>query len=224
MEILLIEDEPKVSSFISKGLQEFSYRVSVADDIAVAKAMFNNQNFDLIIMDVMLPDGSGIELCRYIRKINADIPILILTALDNIDSKVTGLHAGADDYLVKPFHFNELVARIEALLRRIVKKSNEQILTFADLKLNTWDNTAERNSTQIILTAKEYALLKLFMQNPNKTLSRDYIAEQVWGIDFDTRTNFIDVYVNYLRNKIEKGFNGKLIHTIIGMGYILKEK
>jgi two-component system copper resistance phosphate regulon response regulator CusR len=224
MEILLIEDEPKVSSFISKGLQEFSYRVSVADDIAVAKAMFNNQNFDLIIMDVMLPDGSGIELCRYIRKINADIPILMLTALDNIDSKVTGLHAGADDYLVKPFHFNELVARIEALLRRIVKKSNEQILTFADLKLNTWDNTAERNKTQIILTAKEYALLKLFMQNPNKTLSRDYIAEQVWGIDFDTRTNFIDVYVNYLRNKIEKGFNGKLIHTIIGMGYILKEK
>jgi two-component system copper resistance phosphate regulon response regulator CusR len=224
MEILLIEDEPKVSSFISKGLQEFSYKVSVANDIAVAKALFNDQSFDLIIMDVMLPDGSGIELCRYIRKINADIPILMLTALDNIDSKVTGLHAGADDYLVKPFHFNELLARIEALLRRIVKKSNEQILTFADLKLNTWDNTAERNNTQIILTAKEYALLKLFMQNPNKTLSRDYIAEQVWGIDFDTRTNFIDVYVNYLRNKIEKGFNGKLIHTIIGMGYILKEK
>jgi two-component system copper resistance phosphate regulon response regulator CusR len=224
MEILLVEDEPKVSSFISKGLNEFSYRVSIADDVAVAKVMFNEQSFDLIIMDVMLPDGSGIELCRYIRKINADIPVLMLTALDNIDSKVTGLHAGADDYLVKPFHFNELLARIEALLRRIVKKSNEQILTFADLKLNTWDNTAERNNTQIILTAKEYALLKLFMQNPNKTLSRDYIAEQVWGIDFDTRTNFIDVYVNYLRNKIEKGFNGKLIHTIIGMGYILKEK
>ncbi|OKS85770.1 response regulator transcription factor [Mucilaginibacter polytrichastri] len=224
MEILLIEDEPKVSSFIAKGLQEYNYQVTVAGDNAAAKTLFNAQRFDLIIMDVMLPDGSGIELCRYVRKTNPDIPILMLTALDNIDSKVTGLQAGADDYLVKPFHFNELLARIEALLRRIVKKANEQVLTFADLKLNTWDNTAERSNIQIILTAKEYALLKLFMQNPNKTLSRDFIAEQVWGIDFDTHTNFIDVYVNYLRNKIEKGFNSKLIHTIIGMGYILKEK
>jgi DNA-binding response OmpR family regulator len=149
----------------------------------------------------------------------------MLTALDSIDNKVNGLQAGADDYLVKPFHFNELLARIEALLRRMNRQQTEAgTFIFADLKLNTESKIAERAGTEIPLTAKEYALLELFMQHPNKTLSRDYIAEKVWGIDFDTKTNFIDVYVNYLRKKIEKGFQSKLIHTNIGMGYILKEK
>jgi two-component system, OmpR family, copper resistance phosphate regulon response regulator CusR len=225
MRILIIEDEPKVAAFLLKGLQEANYQVSLANDIATAKKMFDNNHFDLIVIDVLLPDGSGMELCRYIRKADTAIPILMLTALDSVDSKVTGLQAGADDYLVKPFHFSELLARIEALLRRAKnQQSDAQILTFADLKLNTWNKTADRAGTEITLTAKEYALLELFMQHPNKTLSREYIAEKVWGIDFDTRTNFIDVYVNYLRNKIEKGFSSKLIYTIIGMGYILKEK
>ncbi len=225
MKILIIEDEPKVAAFLLKGLQEANYQVSLAGDIAAAKKTFENDEFNLIIIDVLLPDGSGMELCRYIRKLDIAIPILMLTALDSVDSKVTGLQAGADDYLVKPFHFSELLARIEALLRRANNQQTDvQILTFADLKLNTWNKTAERAGTEITLTAKEYALLELFMQHPNKTLSREYIAEKVWGIDFDTRTNFIDVYVNYLRNKIEKGFSSKLIYTIINMGYILKEK
>jgi two-component system copper resistance phosphate regulon response regulator CusR len=225
MKILIIEDEPKVAAFLLKGLQEANCQVGLANDIATAKKTFENDDFDLIIIDVLLPDGSGMELCRYIRKIDTAIPILMLTALDSVDSKVTGLQAGADDYLVKPFHFNELLARIEALLRRAKNnKPDAPMLTFADLKLNTWNKAAERAGTEITLTAKEYALLELFMQHPNKTLSREYIAEKVWGIDFDTRTNFIDVYVNYLRNKIEKGFGSKLIYTIIGMGYILKEK
>ena len=150
-------------------------------------------------------------------------PILMLTALGSVENKVTGLKAGADDYLVKPFHFSELLARIEALLRRQnVTGAENHVLNFDDLKLDTWSNIAERAGKQINLTAKEYTLLELFMRNPNKVLSREYIAEQVWKINFDTGTNFIDVYMSYLRNKIEKGFKSKLIHTVIGMGYILK--
>jgi DNA-binding response OmpR family regulator len=143
-----------------------------------------------------------------------------------VDDKVNGLQAGADDYLVKPFHFSELLARISALLRRFRPENSKEggILTFSDLKLNTFTKTAERASAEISLTTKEYHLLELFMRNPNKTLSRDYIAEKVWDIQFDTGTNFIDVYVNYLRKKIEKDQQAKLIHTVIGMGYILKEK
>ncbi|MDN5286332.1 MAG: Response regulator MprA [Mucilaginibacter sp.] len=225
MKVLLVEDEPKVAAFISKGLEECDYQVTIARDGLSAKRVFDTNSFDLLILDVMLPDISGIELCRIIRKSNTEIPLLMLTALDNVDSKVTGLQAGADDYLVKPFHFNELLARMEALLRRARKDTDQlQILAFADLKLNTWDKTAERAGVQISLTAKEYSLLELFMLHPNKTLSREYIAEKVWGIGFDTGTNFIDVYVNYLRKKIEKGFNSKLIFTIINMGYILKEQ
>lgn len=223
MKILLVEDEPKVAAFISKGLEEYDYSIIIARDGSSAKKIFEMNSFDLLILDVMLPDITGIELCRIIRKSNTDIPLLMLTALDNVDSKVTGLQAGADDYLVKPFHFNELLARIEALLRRARKNTEEQqMLTFGDLKLNTWDKTAERAGVQISLTAKEYSLLELFMMHPNKTLSREFIAEKVWGIGFDTGTNFIDVYINYLRKKVEKEFSSKLIFTIINMGYILK--
>jgi len=225
MHILLIEDEPKVAAFLLKGLQESQYHVSLAVDVFDAKQALRADDYHLIIIDVLLPDGNGMDLCRYIRKQDVLTPILMLTALDSIDNKVSGLQAGADDYLVKPFHFNELLARIEALLRRTARLQTEPgVLSFADLKLNTGSKIAERAGAEIVLTAKEYALLELFMQHPNKTLSRDYIAEKVWGIDFDTKTNFIDVYVNYLRKKIEKGFQGKLIHTNIGMGYILKER
>ena len=221
--ICLVEDEQKVAAFISKGLEEQGYKLSIANDGITAKALLQKNDFDLLILDVMLPDINGIELCRQIRFTDTKTPILMLTALDQVQNKVSGLKAGADDYLVKPFHFIELLARIEALLRRKkVVESADHILVFDDLKLDTWSNVAERAGQQIALTAKEYTLLELFMSYPNKVLSREYIAEQVWKIDFDTGTNFIDVYVNYLRKKIEKGFKNKLIHTVIGMGYILK--
>jgi two-component system copper resistance phosphate regulon response regulator CusR len=221
--ICLVEDEQKVAAFISKGLEEQGYKLSIANDGITAKSLLQKHDFDLLILDVMLPDINGIELCRQIRFTDTKTPILMLTALDQIQNKVSGLKAGADDYLVKPFHFIELLARVEALLRRQkVVETVDHILVFDDLKLDTWSNIAERAGQQIALTAKEYTLLELFMSHPNKVLSREYIAEQVWKIDFDTGTNFIDVYVNYLRKKIEKGFKNKLIHTVIGMGYILK--
>jgi two-component system, OmpR family, copper resistance phosphate regulon response regulator CusR len=221
--ICLVEDEQKVAAFICKGLEEYGYKLKTAKDGASAKLLLLNSDFDLLILDVMLPDINGIELCRQIRLTDTKTPIMMLTAVDQVQNKVSGLKAGADDYLVKPFHFSELLARIEALLRRqSVAVTEDHILVFNDLKLDTWSNVAERGGNQITLTAKEFTLLELFMRHPNKVLSREYIAEQVWKIDFDTGTNFIDVYVNYLRNKIEKGFKNKLIHTVIGMGYILR--
>lgn len=224
-QICLVEDEQKVAAFICKGLEEHGYKITTAKDGAAAIALLQSSKFNLYILDVMLPDINGIELCRQIRRNDTTTPILILTALDQINNKVEGLKAGADDYLVKPFHFSELLARIEALLRRQMinrNSNNDQTLTFDDLKLDTWSNVVERAGIPITLTAKEYTLLELFMRNPNKILSREYIGEEVWKIDFDTGTNFIDVYVNYLRKKIEKGFKSKLIHTVIGMGYILR--
>ncbi|MDB5134039.1 MAG: response regulator transcription factor [Mucilaginibacter sp.] len=221
--ICLIEDEQKVAAFICKGLEEHGYKVKTAGDGVSAQIFLKQEQFDLLILDVMLPDTNGIELCRQIRQTDANTPILMLTALNQVHDKVLGLKAGADDYLVKPFHFSELLARIEALLRRNKSNEGNHQMVFDDLKLDTWSKTAERDGRQITLTAKEYTLLELFMQNPNKILSREYIAEKVWEIDFDTGTNFIDVYVNYLRKKIEKDFKSKLIHTVIGMGYILKQ-
>ncbi|HTK22289.1 MAG TPA: response regulator transcription factor [Mucilaginibacter sp.] len=221
--ICLIEDEQKVASFITKGLEEQGYNVKTAADGASAQKLLQQEQFDLLIMDVMLPDTNGIDLCRAVRQKDTQTPILMLTALNQVHDKVSGLKAGADDYLVKPFHFSELLARMEALMRRNKSAEENHQLTFDDLTLDTWSKTAERAGKKITLTAKEYTLLELFLQNPNKILSREYIAEKVWEIGFDTGTNFIDVYVNYLRKKIEKDFKSKLIHTVIGMGYILKQ-
>lgn len=221
--ICLIEDEQKVAAFITKGLEEHGYSVKIAGDGVTAQKLLQQEQFDLLIMDVMLPDTNGIELCRKIRLNDSNTPILMLTALNQIHDKVSGLKAGADDYLVKPFHFSELLARMEALMRRNKNAESNHLLIFEDLKLDKWSKTAERDGRKIVLTAKEYTLLELFMQNPNKILSREYIAEKVWEIGFDTGTNFIDVYVNYLRKKVEKDFKSKLIHTVIGMGYILKQ-
>lgn len=222
--LLLVEDEQKVAAFICKGLQEQGYKVTVANDGAAALRVLQIATFDLLVLDVMLPDMNGIDLCQKIRSKNSAVPILMLTALDEVQNKVAGLKAGADDYLVKPFHFTELLARLEALLRRqaVVQLNENNTLTFEDLKLDLWASIVERAGKEITLTAKEFTLLELFMRHPNKVLSREFIAERVWNIDFDTGTNFIDVYVNYLRNKIEKGFKSKLIHTVIGMGYVLK--
>lgn len=223
--ILLVEDEDKVSSFIKNGLGEHDYKVDVARDGFAGLNRALQENYDVVILDVMLPVINGIDLCKQIRQKHIQTPILMLSALGTIDDKVRGLQAGADDYLVKPFHFNELLARVEALLRRKnITTGSNSILSFADLKLNTGNKTAERGDKQITLTAKEYTLLELFLRNPDKLLSREYITEKVWGINFDTGTNMVDVYVNYLRNKIQKGFDKKLIHTVIGMGYILKDK
>lgn len=221
--ICLIEDEQKVAAFICKGLEENGYKVKAAATGAEGQKLVAKEKFDLLILDVMLPDANGIGLCRQIRESDNETPILMLTALSQVHDKVSGLKAGADDYLVKPFHFSELLARMEALMRRNKAKEEDHLLTFDDLQLDTWTKTAERDGKQIALTAKEYMLLELFLRNPNKILSREYIAEQVWEIGFDTGTNFIDVYVNYLRKKIEKDFKTKLIHTVIGMGYILKQ-
>ena len=223
-QVCLVEDEQRVAAFICKGLEEQGYNVKTAKNGDEAKTLIAKEDFDLLILDIMLPDINGIELCRQIRLTNTQTPILMLSALEQVQNKVAGLKAGADDYLIKPFHFSELLARIEALLRRqkIVVPKEDHTLVFDDLKLDTWSNIAERGGSQITLTAKEYTLLELFMRNPNKILSREFIAEQVWGIDFDTGTNFIDVYVNYLRKKIEKDFTKKLIHTVIGMGYTLR--
>jgi len=222
-QICLVEDEIKVAAFICKGLEEQGYKIKTAKNGEEARKLAAAESFELIIVDIMLPDINGIELCRQLRATDTQTPILILSALDQVQNKVAGLKAGADDYLIKPFHFSELLARIEALMRRQnIGTKEDHVLIFDDLKLDTWSNLAERGGQQITLTAKEYTLLELFMRNPNKVLSREYIAEQVWGIDFDTGTNFIDVYVNYLRKKIEKDFKKKLIHTVIGMGYTLR--
>lgn len=220
-QIFLVEDDERVAAFIKKALEENNYSIDTARDGAEAIKLFPAKAYDLIILDLMLPYLNGIEVCRHIRQKDKNIAILMLTAQSNIDDKVNGLNAGADDYLVKPFHYRELQARIEALLRRRMADANN-LIAVADIILDTHSDTVERGGQKISLTTKEFALLELLMRNPNKILSRQAIAEKVWGIDFDTGTNVVDVYVNYLRNKIEKGFDVKYIHTVIGKGYIFK--
>jgi DNA-binding response OmpR family regulator len=178
--------------------------------------------YDLVILDLILPGINGLELCKHIRKFKLDLPILMLTALGTTKDKVTGLEAGADDYLVKPFHFEELLARIKALGRRRFLISPGIVYKIADLEVDSYKKTVFRSGKAIDLTAKEFSLLELMIVNKNRVLSRSYIAEAVWGINYDRGTNLIDVYINYLRTKIDKGFEAHLIHTVIGMGYVLK--
>jgi two-component system copper resistance phosphate regulon response regulator CusR len=219
-----MEDEEKVAAFIKKGLAENGYNVTVAGNGPDARIQIAENKYDLLIFDVMVPVINGIDMVRLIRQTDTVTPILLLTALGSTADKVRGLKSGADDYLVKPFHFEELLARVGALLRRQEAIADAtQHLVFSGLSLDTFTKTAERDGKIISLTAKEYALLEMFMRNPNKMLSRQHIAETVWGIDFETGTNVIDVYVNYLRNKVDKGFDVKLIRTVVGMGYILKD-
>jgi len=220
----LAEDDIKIASLIKAGLEEHQYDVTSIADGTEALIEFQANPYDLVILDIMMPGLNGIEVCRQLRINNKDLPILILTALGSIEDKVIGLNSGADDYLLKPFHFKELLARLEALLRRSHKNfAPKNQLSFADITIDTYSKTVERAGKQIELTAKEYTLLELFLKNPNRLLSRQYIAENAWDITFDTGTNVIDVYVNFLRKKIDKDFDKRLIHTKIGMGYILKE-
>jgi len=221
-QILLIEDEHRVAAFIQKALEENNYLVDVCRDGAEAIRQFPIKPYDLIILDVLLPHVNGVEVCRFVRQRDKSVPILMLTAMGSIDDKVKGLNTGADDYMVKPFHFKELLARIEALLRRKRTDDDNNLITLGDITLNTNNNTTERAGKKISLTTKEFALLELLMRNHDKILSRQTIAKTVWGIEFDTGTNVVDVYVNYLRNKLEKGFDSKYIHTVIGKGYIFK--
>ncbi len=221
MNLLLVEDEPKIAAFIQKGLTETGYELTVAYDGQHGLRMALQKDYDVIILDIMLPAINGLEICKRIRQEGIHTPILMLTALGTLDDKVTGLQQGADDYLVKPFHFKELVARVQALARRQQPVATNN-LQLADLVLDRNRKLVQRTGKEIILTAKEYALLEMFMLNTNRVLSRSDIAESVWGYDFDSSSNVIDVYINYLRNKIEKGFSSKLIHTVVGMGYIMK--
>ncbi|WP_221391897.1 response regulator transcription factor [Dyadobacter sp. NIV53] len=223
MKLLLIEDEPKTVQSLKQGLEEDGYEVDIAYDGLIGKQLAKNNSYQLIISDIIIPGINGIELCREIRKSGDNTPILMLTALGTTDDKVTGLDAGADDYLVKPFEFKELLARVRALTKRGSNISQTaQILRFADLEISFDAKTVHRSGNKINLTAREFNLLVYLIRNQGRVISKVEIAEQVWDIGFDTGTNVIEVYVNYLRKKIDKDYPVKLIHTQFGMGYVLK--
>lgn len=224
--ILVIEDEPRVANLLKNGLEENGYQIMVAYDGLMGLRLFQTHSFDLVISDIVLPKMDGFELCKEIRKINSGIPILMLTALGSTDDKLDGFDAGADDYMVKPFEFRELNARIRALLKRTNRNVQDmpQERSYADLRIDLQGKNVERNGIFIKLSPKEYSLLLYMVENAERVLSRVEIAERVWNTHFDTGTNFIDVYINYLRKKIDKDFEPKLIHTKAGMGFILTNK
>ncbi len=221
MRILVIEDEAKVASFIKRALEEESYAVDLSADGAQGLDLGLSGCYDLIVIDLMLPGLPGLEVLKQLRKEKIQAPVLILTAQSQVDQKVKGLDAGADDYLTKPFAIDELLARVRALLRRGAPEM-PGVLQVDDLVLNPATREVTRAGQRIDLTLKEYALLEYFMRHAGRVLTRPMISEHVWNQDFDTFTNVIDVYVNYLRNKIDRGRGRKLIHTIRGSGYMLK--
>jgi two-component system, OmpR family, response regulator len=222
MRILVVEDEGRIASFVARGLREAHYVVDVAADGERGLYMAEINEYDLLILDVRLPGQDGISICRQLRSKKIETPILMFSAKNTADDKVRGLNCGADDYLAKPFAFKELLARVQALLRRN-KPSQGGVLKVADLELNQLTHKVTRNGKEIELTSKEYILLEYFMLNPGTVISRTMISEHVWHEDFDSLTNVIDVFVNYLRTKIDKDFAKPLIHTIRGSGYCLKE-
>ena len=224
--ILLIEDELNVAAFIKKGLDEEGYEVTVCHDGESGLATLSCNKFDLLILDIILPKMTGLDVCEKIRDSkHKQLPILMLSALSTTESVVNGLDRGADDYLVKPFKFSELLARIRTFSRRKeLFKDSGQILSIADVKLDLNAKTVYRANSEIMLTPTEYRLLTYFMKNQKKVLSRVDLLENVWDINFDMGTNVVDVYVNYLRNKIDKAFDKKLIRTVFGMGYVMKEE
>jgi two-component system copper resistance phosphate regulon response regulator CusR len=224
MRILLIEDEAKTLQFIKKGLEENGYVVDSAEDGNAGKTLALNHVYSLIISDIIMPGINGRELCQELRKAKIATPILLLTALGSTDEIVEGLDSGADDYLSKPFEFKELLARIRSLTKRQGKSAQEDnLLQAADLIMDINRKLVSRGGKQIDLTAKEFSLLEYFLRHPDKVIPRAELAKNVWNVDFDTGTNMVEVYVNYLRKKIDRDFDKKLIHTQFGMGYILKE-
>lgn len=220
MNVLVVEDEQKVAGFLKKGLEEQGYSVDLCYDGLMGEKLALRNDYDILLLDVILPGINGYELCKRIREAKPKIPIIMLTALGTTDDKLAGFDSGADDYLVKPFEFKELLARVKALLKRStgVIQTSKQIKV-ADLELNLDKKVAFRNRKKIELTAKEFALLEFLMRNKGRVVSRAEIAEKVWDITFDTGTNVVDVYINILRKKIDKDFDVKLINTRIGMGY-----
>lgn len=224
MKILIIEDEPRVASFIKEGLEEKDYLTEVAYDGLSGEKAALEPDVDLVILDLVIPGKTGIEVCKSIKAANPDLPVLMLTALGTTADKVTGFDAGADDYLVKPFDFPELLARIRSLLKRKTPASQHpESIKVADLELDLRRKVAIRGGRVIELTAKEFSLLEYFMRNKGRVLSRVDISEKVWEITYDTGTNIVEVYVNILRKKIDRDFEPKLIHTRIGLGYILSD-
>lgn len=224
MKILIIEDEPQVVEFLRKGLTEKGYETEVAYDGKMGERLASKEDIDLIILDVILPNINGYELCKRIREKGIHVPVLMLTALGTTDDKVTGFDAGADDYLVKPFEFDELLARIKALTKRSSGMlQTSKVIKIADLSLDLNKKSATRNDKNIDLTGKEFELLEFLMKNKGRVLSRVEIAEKVWSITFDTGTNVVDVYISILRKKIDRDFEKKLIHTKVGLGYFIDE-
>jgi two-component system copper resistance phosphate regulon response regulator CusR len=224
MKILLIEDEVKTLQYIKKGLEENGYDIDTAEDGATGKSLALGQVYSLIISDIIMPGLNGRELCQQLREAKIATPILLLTALGSTDEIVEGLDSGADDYLSKPFEFKELLARIRSLTKRQGKSAQEDnLLQAADLIMDINRKMVSRAGKKIDLTAKEFLLLEYFLRHPDKVIPRAELAKNVWNVDFDTGTNMVEVYVNYLRKKIDRDFDKKLIHTQFGMGYILKE-
>lgn len=222
--ILLVEDEKKIAETLKKGLEEQQYQVEIASDGETGRLLFDNKNYDLIILDINLPGMNGYELLRHIRGVNQQVPVLMLTALSSTEDKIEGFNSGADDYLIKPFDFAELVVRTRALIKRAQQAAPVgKSLRVNDLVINLDSKEVSRAGKPIQLTAKEFQLLEYMIRNKNRVVSRADIALNVWDIDFDTGTNVIDVYVNFLRKKIDRDYEQKLIHTQVGMGYVLKE-
>lgn len=223
--ILIVEDEQRLAEILKRQLEESGYNAEIAYDGYIGKHLVKNKAYNLIILDINLPLINGYDLCKEIRKSNINIPIIMLTAFSTSDNKLAGFDAGADDYIVKPFEFRELLARVNVFLRRVdsnVIKSEK--LSIADLEMDLNTKTVTRANKKIDLTAKESSLLEMFLKNKEKLVTREYIIEQVWGIDFDPSTNIIDVYVNYLRKKIDKDYEPKLIHTKFGFGFYCSDK
>jgi two-component system, OmpR family, copper resistance phosphate regulon response regulator CusR len=222
LRILIVEDEVKVAKLIFKVLKEQGYMPDLAYDGTMGKSLAINNEYDVVILDLILPGINGLELCKAIRQQNINVPILMLTALNSTDDVVNGLDSGANDYLTKPFKLEELLARVRALGR--IRKDAFKEITYelADLKVNPASREVIRGGKLINLTAKEFALLELFLKNKGRVVSKSYISEMVWGSDYDIESNVVEVYVNFLRNKIDKGFDTKLIHTMVGVGYVMK--
>jgi two-component system response regulator MprA len=219
--LLVIEDEERIRQFLQRGLSFEGYRVDMAADGQIGLELARKNSPDLVLLDLMLPGMDGLEVCRRLRDMS-DVPILMLTAKETIEDRVTGLDAGADDYLVKPFAFDELVARVRALLRR-AQPTKPQVYRFADLELDTGTRQGRRGGRTFDLTAKEYELLELFMAHPRQVLTREIIFDRVWDYDFGGESNIIEVYVRYLRQKTEAGDMQRLIHTVRGIGYVLRD-
>ena len=221
--ILLIEDEIKISDMLKLMFHENGCHVEVAYDGNSGEKLFKNQSYNFIFLDIMLPDTDGYEVCRNIRKINKEIPIIMLSALDSLEDKIKGYEAGADDYIGKPFQFKEIFMKMNVFINRNSRHSSNNILTAGTLKMNLDTKKVVRDEVVINLTAKEFQLLEYLIRNKNKVVTRKEIAMNVWDVDFDTNTNIIDVYISYIRNKVDKQFQHKLIQTQLGMGFILME-